>query len=407
MNVIGVVAEYNPFHTGHLHHLTESRRLVGQDTAVICVMSGNFVQRGDAAVYDKFTRAEAAVRCGADLVFELPLPWALSSAEGFARGAVGLLGSLGVVTHLSFGSEEGSVEPLLSLAEVLLDPRMDELIKRELDSGISYAAAREKALETMVGQQAALLKTPNNILAVEYLKALYSLRLDMKPVTVLRSGAGHDRTGPGHKSASELRGRISAGLSVEEHIPAEAMAVYRKAEQEGKGPVELEDLELAILSRLRFLSEAAFHNTPDAAEGLGGRLCRAAWAEYSFDGILSAAKTKRYALSRLRRMLLSAALGVTAGMAEHTPPYARILAAGPKGRQVLRIIGEKSSLPVITKPAAVKNLDAECRNLFALEAAATDLYVLGYPVRQERRGGKDWRQSPYMDQHDNPGEKTV
>lgn len=397
MKVIGIVAEYNPFHYGHLHHISESRKLVAGDSCIVCVMSGNFVQRGDVAIFDKHTRAEAAVKCGADLVLELPLPWSLSSAEGFARGAVGLLGSLGVVTHLSFGSETGDCEPLNALAIALMDPSMDGKIKAQLkQEGIPYALARQRALESDVGELSRILETPNNILGVEYLKALYSLRLGIEPLTVKRSGAGHDRVGPGHKSGAELRALMGGGMEIAGYIPSEADEIFKRSAVQGRGPVTIDSVETAILSRLRFMSEAAFNSAPDASEGIGNRLCRAAWVAPSFDSLLSAAKTKRYALSRLRRMLMCVALGIQGGMADGTPPYARILAANQNGRDVLRVIGEKSKIPVITKPAQINALGREERALFELEASTTDLYVLGYSAKEERKGGADWRESPRM-----------
>ena len=211
-NVIGIVAEYNPFHNGHARLIEQSRAQLGAVCPVVCVMSGDFVQRGSPAVYSKFARAEAAVRCGADLVLELPLLWSLSSAEGFARGAVGLLGSLGVVTHLSFGSECGELDPLQRVAEALLDPLLGEDLRAELRSGIPFAAARQQAVARRVGALAELLQAPNNILAVEYLKAIYDQRLELHPLTVLRTGAQHDRFAEGNiRSASELRMRIGAG----------------------------------------------------------------------------------------------------------------------------------------------------------------------------------------------------
>ena len=166
-NVIGIAAEYNPFHKGHMYQMMRSREMLG-DAALVCVMSGSFVQRGAPAAFGKHARAEAAVRCGADLVLELPLPWALSSAEGFARGCVGLLGALGVVTHMSFGAECGDIAPLREIAQTLLRPELDVRIGEELRAGISYAAARQRALEAFLGAEtAALIAAPNNILAVE------------------------------------------------------------------------------------------------------------------------------------------------------------------------------------------------------------------------------------------------
>ena len=399
MDVIGIVGEYNPFHKGHSYHIAETRRKVGNNAFVVCVMSGNFVQRGDAAIFEKHARAEAAVRGGADVVFELPLPWSMSSAEGFARGALALLGGLGVVTHLGFGSECGEVGPLQELAEELMNPEMNAAIKQALedDKTVQYAVARQRALEARVGDKARLIETPNNILAVEYLKAVYDLRLDIKPVTIARSGAEHDEeTGEGFRSAREIRGIIGSGNDIAGLVPKGAREVYMREITHGRGPISTESIEQAMLSRLRFLSEEAFRKVPDADEGLVSRIARAAWTEPAIDGVLASAKTKRYALSRIRRMLMSACLGVTGEMAQGLPPYARLLAAGKRGRELLRVISEKTELPVITKPAAIKDLGREERHLFNLEAAATDFYALGYYAREERRGGADWRNSPVI-----------
>lgn len=399
MSVIGIVGEYNPLHYGHKHHIHRTKELLGEDCPVVCVMSGDFIQRGEAAVYSKFARAEAACRSGIDLVLELPLPWALSSAEGFAMGAVGLLGATGVVTHLSFGSECGETEPLETLAEALMDPLMGSAIRAELqsDEGISFAAARERALFNKVGEMAAILETPNNILAVEYIKAIYEQGLDMKPVTIRRFGSGHDQSAAsGPKSAAEIRRALAHGKDIASSVPEDAMAVYKREDKLGRGPVLMENLEPAILSRLRMLPDEAFARLPDAAEGLDKRLAAAARSEVSLDMVLAATKSKRYALSRIRRMAMCATLGVTAEMSRETPPYARVLAATEKGCALLRDINALCRVPVITKPAAVKTVDKECAELFELGSAAHDLYVLGYGAREERRGGADWRTSPVI-----------
>ena len=391
MKIIGIIAEYNPFHNGHLSHIAESRKAVALDAAVVCAMSGDFVQRGEAAIFSKYVRAEAAVSCGADLVLELPLPWSLASAEGFARGAVGLLGALGCVDYLSFGSECGDMGVLNALTTALMDPALDIEIREALKSGVSYASARQSALAKSIGSLADHLETPNNILAVEYLKAIYDQRLRMEPLTIRRIGAGHDEAGG---SASDIRSRLSTGKPVKKLMPAKAAEIFTRETEQGRGPVFMEALETAILSRFRMLNEAAFTEIPDDAEGLGKLLYAAAREETTFDAVLSAAKSKRYALARLRRMALCAALGIKKGQAEETPPYARVLAANEKGRAALKLMTEKSAIPVVTKPAAVKDLSRECRVLFEQGSAAHDLFVLGYPAKAERRGGGDWRASP-------------
>lgn len=397
MSVIGIVGEYNPFHYGHKHHIAETKRLLGEDCPVVCAMSGDFIQRGEAAVYSKFARAEAAVRSGVDLVLELPPAWALSSAEGFARGAVGLLGSIGVVTHLSFGSECGEVEPLETLAEILLDPLIGADIRRELEAqeGIPFAAARQRAVAKRAGELSGQLETPNNILAVEYIKAVYEQGLSIKPVTVQRFGSGHDKMSEsGHKSAAEIRRALANGADISASVPGSAYEIYRREDKLGHGPVLMENLESAMISRLRMLPDSAFAALPDAGEGLNNRLARAAREESGLDAVIAAAKSKRYALSRIRRMVMCAVLGISADMSRETPPYARVLAANARGCALLRDMEGKARIPVITKPAAVKELGAECREVFDRSSSAHDLYVLGYSAKEERRGGADWRTSP-------------
>lgn len=397
MSVIGIVGEYNPFHYGHKHHVAETKRLLGEDCPVVCAMSGDFIQRGEAAVYSKFARAEAAVRSGVDLVLELPPAWALSSAEGFARGAVGLLGSIGVVTHLSFGSECGEVEPLETLAEILLDPLIGADIRRELEAqeGIPFAAARQRAVAKRAGELSGQLETPNNILAVEYIKAVYEQGLSIKPVTVQRFGSGHDKMSEsGHKSAAEIRRALANGADISASVPGSAYEIYRREDKLGRGPVLMENLESAMISRLRMLPDSAFAALPDAGEGLNNRLARAAREESGLDAVIAAAKSKRYALSRIRRMVMCAVLGISADMSRETPPYARVLAANARGCALLRDMDGKARIPVITKPAAVKELGAECREVFDRSSSAHDLYVLGYSAKEERRGGADWRTSP-------------
>ena len=398
METVGIVAEYNPFHLGHALHIEHTRRVLGEDAGVICVLSGDFVQRGEAASFSKYARAEAACRCGADLAVELPLPWSLSSAEGFARGAVSLLAALGC-TALSFGSECGRLEPLEQVARELIDPRLQGRIREKLDADptLSYAAARQRAVaDRLDGERAALLEQPNNILAVEYLKAIYELRLSIDPLTLRRRGSPHDGEGGSIKAAREIRRMLYRGDEIGAAVPREAMAVYEREMRLGRALPDRDRLETALLSRLRALSEADFTSLPDARDGLGTRLGRAARTEPTLDAVLAAAGTKRYALSRLRRMLCCAALGVTAEDAAGLPPYARVLAVTERGRELLRAAAQKGEIPVLAKPAAVRELSPDCARLFALGSRAHDLWALGCPAVEERRGGGDYRASPVV-----------
>ncbi len=399
MRRVGLICEYNPFHLGHAYHLEKSRELAGPEAAVICVLSGDFVQRGEAALYDKFARAEAACRCGADLVIELPLPWCLASAEGFARGAVRLLGALGAQV-LSFGSEAGELEPLQKLARFLLEPGTVEAVKAAMaeNPALSFAAARQQIAEAQLGPAGALLAGPNNILAVEYLKAIYSLGLPLAPLTVKRLGAGHDALTEetGFRSASQLRALLSAGEDADAFLPAPAALVYRREREADRELGDRQLLETALLSRLRLLGEEDFNRLPDAAGGLGSRIWRAAREEGSLEAVQDAASGKRYTRARVRRVCLCAALGIPAGLSDGPPPYARVLAANARGRALLRELDGNSGVPLLTKPAAVRKLPEEARRVFDLGAAAHDLYVLGLRDAALRRGGEDWRRGPFL-----------
>ena len=398
MNVIGIVAEYNPFHLGHALHVEKTRSMMGETAPVVCVMTGDFVQRGAPALLSKHARAEAAVRSGVNLVLELPLAWSLSSAEGFARGAVSMLAATGVVDVISFGSEAGQLAPLQALAEALDKPETDARIVEELRRGDGYAAARQRALACTVGETAAKqIGRPNNILAVEYLRAMRA-HPQLRPFTIAREGAGHDETGAASsalRSASELRDKCLLGKDISDWLPPESAAILAREQQAGHGPVGETALETALLSRLRMLPREAFSALPDASEGLGDRLYHAVQTQPGLEQILTAAKSRRYALSRLRRMCWCAALGVRQGDAAGTPPYLRVLAADDAGRALLRQMAACAALPVVTKPAAVHQLDTQAQRVFEAGTAARDLYCLAWTLEQ-RTPGSDWRATPYM-----------
>lgn len=394
MQITGIICEYNPFHLGHLYQMEAARAASGEDAAVVCVMSGNFVQRGEPAVVNKAARAEMAVRCGADLVVELPLPWAMASAERFAAGGVALLEALGA-DSIAFGSECGQIGRLERLAGALLREETQELIKKELLAGVPYAAARERALEKLLGEDAALLRGPNDNLAAEYLKAATARGASMRPIAVPRAGARHDAgAAEGTASASHIRGMLARGEDPAAWMPGAAAEILRRELAAGRGPVTAESARDALMYRLRTMSEEEFRALPDGGEGLWLRFMRYARTEPTPEAVLAAVKTKRYALARLRRMMFSALLGVTADMRGGTPPYIRVLAIGGRGRQVLRQAKAAAVLPVVTKPAAARRLDDGARAVFELEARAGDLYALLYPAADQRRGGGEWTVSP-------------
>lgn len=365
---------------------------------MICAMSGDFVQRGEAAMYSKFARAEAACLSGADLVIELPLPWAISSAEAFAFGAVGLLSRMGA-EYLSFGSEAGETETLAEIAHVLSNLHIYNEVKnlQSTDSSLSFARARQLVLEKQMGEKARLLETPNNILAVEYLKAIEMRGLSMKPLTVKRIGSAHDSVGDSQvRSASELRGIVRENGDISSFVPDAAAAVFERERRQGREHSSRELMELALLSRLRMLDKAAFEQLPDAGGGLAERVYQAVQTGRCLDEIYELAKTKRYAMSRVRRVILYAALGIKRGMNDGDVPYARVLAANEKGCALLRQLSDTADVPIITKAAHVRALSKTASDLFATGAMAHDFFSLCFPSKAERKPGEDWRYTPFI-----------
>lgn len=380
MAVAGVIAEYNPFHKGHAWQLAELRRRLGEDTAVIACMSGNFVQRGDFAILSKFARAEAALRGGADLVLELPAPWSAAAAERFAQGGVAVLAATGIVSHLAFGCERGRLEPLQTAAECLDTPAYQAEARRFAGGGMTFAAARQAAVRALAGDAADCLSRPNDILAVEYLRALKKLGQGIRPIALPRVGAGHDSgETSGFPSASAVRAMIAAGGGWKEVLPEGSAEVVSREMAAGRAPARWQNCERAILARLRGMEEEAFLPYDGGGEGLYRRFYGAVQRESGVEAILSAAKTKRYPLARLRRMLLQSYLGVPQAAQGETPPYLRVLGANARGREVLGRMRETASLPVVTQLAHVRRLGGEALRVFRQEARCTGLYALACP----------------------------
>ncbi len=396
MAVAGIITEYNPLHMGHVYLMEEARRLLGADTGLICVMSGNYVQRGDFALLDKRARASAAVQSGADLVLELPVPWALSSAESFAEGGVKILRATGMVTHMVFGSECGDAALLARLAAVFCSNDFAEKLREELRRGDSFPAARQRAAQALLlGEDVSALKRPNDILAVEYCKALRGSGIH--PLAVRRRGAVHDsgETKDGFASASAIRTLLLGGAEGRAlSLMAPAMAAAYRAEQKaGRAPARLENCERAVLARLRFLEAADFEALDLGHEGLYRRFWRASRSAASVAELLENAKTKRYTLARLRRMMFQAYLGLPPVPPEE-PSYLRVLAANKRGRALLAGMREDAALPVLTKPAAVRAMCEEACRLFDLEVRASRLYALAYP--DPAAALDEWRTGPVI-----------
>ncbi len=385
MDAVGVVCEFDPLHRGHERLL---RRAGESGRVLVCAMSGNFTQRGGAACVEKFARAEMAVRCGADLVVELPTPWAMATAEKFADGGVSLLAQCGVKT-LYFGSECGDTDALWATAEALLRADVHRAIRLEMDGGLPYAAARQAVLERETGL-GALLAQPNNTLAVEYLKAIRRRGLAADAVTVRREDGGHH----GSASASHIRALLAAGQEAKAFalMPPQAADILGREMKKGLAPADPARLERAMLARLRLMNEHDFASYDSGGEGLYRRVYRAVQEGGSLGDILTRATTKRYPTARVRRMLWAVFLSLEAPGEDI--PYVRILAATEAGRRLLRQM-RGAGVPVLTKAADVGRLGPSAEALFTREARRTDVYALACPG-SPLPCGSDWRRTPTM-----------
>lgn len=329
MKTVGIICEYNPLHLGHKKQIDEIRRIHGNDTAIICLMSGNFVQRGTPAIIDKSLRAKAAIACGADLVLELPVQYALSSAEGFAAGGVSILG--GFCDYLCFGAETADKDLLLTVARALLREEFKPLLKAQLEKGLSFPAARQEALAGM-GLDSKLLETPNNILAVEYCKAIVSQNTSMEPMPICRSGSYHDELpDTENPSATAVRKLMQSRDDWRAYVPQEAQDCFTEA------PLHtMEAGQRAVLARLRTMTDAEFEALPYGSEGLWRKFMRASREQATLEEIIAATKSKRYTRTRIDRMVMCAFLNLTLQDMLSPVPYTRVLAFTDRGRLVLK-----------------------------------------------------------------------
>lgn len=353
---------------------------------IVAVMSGNFVQRGGPAVLDKFLRAETAVSGGADLVLELPLPYAMATAERFAYGGIALLKAFGCVDMLAFGSECGNIGQLQESASLLNTSACYTLTKQYLESGISYASARQKAVKALGGQPlAALLSSPNNTLAIAYLQSLSLQQCTMQPFTIPRQGAAHDSSLPSADtaSASYLRGVLESGgiAAISPFIPSPSVPIFRAALESGRLPFQRGTLDTALLYRLRSMPKEEFLSLPDISEGLGERLYQASRQVSTIPELLEAVRTRRYPLARVRRLLWSAFLGIPSPLSHQPPPYIRILAMNRRGTQILSAAKKSALLPLSASLRDLERLGGECARYAQLESRSTDCYVLGLPTK--------------------------
>lgn len=385
MKTAAIIAEYNPFHNGHALMIERLRR-EGGCTHIAAVMSGSFVQRGDCACADKRTRVMMALRGGVDLVVELPLPWAMSGAESFARGGVSLCGALGCFDALAFGSESGDISGIKAAARLLDSREAEAVLKERLLSGEGYASARSASLSSLDERLARLLSSPNDLLAIEYCRAIDKLSLPLEPVCVRREGASHDGGAVGGvASASFIRDRLADEESrddvIARYIPAECTEPLVAAVAAGRAPASLSRLNRAIICRLLSMSAEELSLLPDAGEGLNNRVYRRvrelSGSDCGFEGLCDSIKCKRYTHSRIRRVVLSALLGLTRELGAGLPPYIRLLGMNARGRELLS--AATPALPVVSRYSDLRRLDSRANDVFFAEIVASDIFGLATP----------------------------
>lgn len=337
MNISGIICEYNPLHKGHKKQLDIIKAAHPND-GIVCLMSGNYVQRGYPAIIDKSLRAKAALLSGADLVLELPVTASLSSAEGFAQEGVRILS--GFCNRLCFGAENADKKAFLTTAQTLLSLEFPEKLRVELDRGVSFPVARQAALQAM-GIEHDTLSLPNNILATEYCKAILQQGSSMEPMPILREGSYHDTAiDQNNPSATALRISMTQGGDWLSFVPEAAREIFANAQLH-----TLSAGEQAILYRLRTMTDEEFASLPYGSEGLWRKLMRNARTLSTLEEILTATKSKRYTRTRLDRMVMCAFLGITEEDITSPAPYTRVLALNGKGREILKIARQTGAFP--------------------------------------------------------------
>ncbi len=390
--VLGIIAEYNPFHNGHLHHLIESKKLVGADYTV-AVISGNFAQRGDTSLIDKWSKAEMAIQNGVDLVLELPLIYSISSAENFAEGSIKILNSLKIVDCLSFGSELCDLEILNEFANVLYyEPKeFVSLLNHELQKGFSYPKARENALLIYLNdirKYANVLTSPNNILAIEYLKALKKFKSPISPITIQRKKVGYNDTSivDGFASATTIRkiALTNDVWSLRKVMPKSSFDIMYECLRSGRTVPSLATFEREILYNLRRMTLAEIADLPDVSEGLEHLIKNAANSCNTIDELVNIIKSKRYTSTRLKRIFLYSLLGITKKdiqTSRKIDPYIRVLGFNEKGKELLSAITHTNpKLDIITsvKKFIDTTSNRNLRIMLQKDIFATNIYTLGY-----------------------------
>ncbi|MGN0447331.1 MAG: nucleotidyltransferase family protein [Acutalibacteraceae bacterium] len=372
----GIVCEYNPFHKGHLYQIEQTKKQGAEN--IICVMSGNFVQRGECAFLDKWTRAKIAVKCGADVVIDLPTPWAMASGETFARGSVGLLSAFGI-DLLSFGSETDDKKALLCAAEAVDDEKTGVLIKQYLLKGLSYPFALSKAAGEVFSEKTEkILSSPNSTLAVEYIRQLTKQNKAVDFLPVKRVGTDHDsdKISESFISASALRKLISNGGDAEKFFPESAYEIITETLKNGFAPCLTENNERGILSALREMNKQDFEKYITDSNGLASRIYGALQNADNLQNLYTYTKSKNFTHSRVRREIMNCYLKIDKALSEGIPPYIKILAVNKKGLALLKKAKNNSPIPIITRHRDTDLLDEKGKAVYLAECKNADKFAL-------------------------------
>jgi len=425
MKILGIITEYNPFHNGHLYHLFKAKEITGADY-VVAVMSGNFLQRGEPAIINKWARTKMALNAGIDLVIELPFVFSTQDANGFAFGAIKLLDSLQIIDYLCFGCETDNLDTLYSVSNFLhIEPqKYKELIVHNSKNGYEFPRARAQALceyHRIFGidglekisplELSKLLKYPNNILALEYIKHLINLKSKIKPMAIKRMGAGYHQKNIKGKisSATSIRNEILSSLSspktdlfilndkIKSTIPQSGFPILEKELREGRGPITSDSYRQYILATLRRMSLEDISRVQGVTEGLENRIKKASLKSSTVEQLINSIKTRRYTRTKIQRIILHLMMNLSKKDVKTFnrcgPLYARVLGFSKKGKTLLRTIKKSSSTPLISKLSnylrqTISEENNNIRNrlikMLDHDILATDIYVLGNEKAEDR-----------------------
>jgi len=425
LKILGIIVEYNPFHSGHLYHLFKAKEITGADY-VVAVISGNFLQRGEPAIINKWARTKMALNAGVDLIIELPFVFSTQDANGFAFGAVKLLDSFQIIDYLCFGCETENLDTLCSVSNFLhIEPqKYKELIVYNSKNGYEFPRARSQALceyhrifgidgleKISTLELSKLLKYPNNILALEYIKHLLNLKSKIKPIAIKRMGASYHQKNIKGKisSATSIRNEILNNLNppktdlfmlndkIKSTIPPSGFSVLERELREGRGPITLDSYRQYILATLRRMSLDDISRIHGVTEGLENRIKKASLKAYNVEQLINSIKTRRYTRTKIQRIILHTMMNLTKEditiFNKFGPLYARVLGFSKKGKTLLRSIKKSSYTPLISKLSnylrqTISEENNHVRNrlikMLDYDILATDIYVLGNRKAEDR-----------------------